>query len=57
MFDDTYLARTRCLELALQHFPSDAISKAGEFYAFVSGATNPSPREQINAALDEAGVH
>lgn len=46
-----------CLRLAASFgSPSDTVEVAGLFYAFVTGETALTPREQINAALDSANV-
>lgn len=45
--------RLECLRLAVQMQLPDM---AREFYAFVTGASDQTPREQIDAALDKANV-
>jgi hypothetical protein len=50
--------RFRCLQLAHGHewAPMDVVSRAKDYYAFVTGQPAQTPRQMINAALDKANV-
>lgn len=48
--------RVRLLELALRHFPGDPVAEAARYLDFVEGRVEQSPRQRINAALDQANV-
>ncbi len=49
--------RLECLKLAVESTGSaDAVALARDFYAFVTGESDKSPREIIDAALDQANV-
>lgn len=52
--DDREL-RLQCLQLA-SSAGYDAVTLARDFYAFVTGESDKSPRERITAALDAANV-
>jgi len=57
---DPWTIRTRALELALQSLgetsDKDILRRAEAFVEFLNG-TSPTPREKINAALDQARVN
>jgi hypothetical protein len=49
--------RVRALELAVStHEGHEAVARATNYYAFLTGTSDRSPRETVNAALDAAGV-
>lgn len=48
--------RERMLDLAISTGNSDVIGTARRFIAFVTGESDMSPREKINAAMDQADV-
>ncbi len=52
--DDQEL-RLKCLSLAAGD-PYQAVRLARDFYAFVTGESDLSARDKVNAALDAAGV-
>lgn len=48
--------RIRCLELATQTQAGEPVDIARQFYAFVVGEDNRTPRQIIDAALEAANV-
>ena len=48
--------RLRCVDLAMRGDPANVVHTARAIYAFVTGESDKTPREKVNAALDEANV-